>query len=221
MTSTQVNAKPPHVSRFMALLTVPWVDKTIAVIAILPNGIELYRRYSGGHLTFPRAILSIQILVLIVTMVFRRTPVRVTPNPWFWLLAFVATYGMLAFTAFASNGRPLTAPVVSSTLAVVAALVLLFARISLGRSIGFVPANRGIVSTGAYRFVRHPIYTGIFIALAGFLLRSYTPLNVILAMTLVLLFMIKSVVEEHVLRVDAEYAAYLQRVRWRWFPGIV
>jgi len=40
------------------------------------------------------------------------------------------------------------------------------------------PANRGIVSTGAYRFVRHPIYTGIFIALAGFLLRSYTSLNV-------------------------------------------
>jgi len=154
--------------------------QTIAVIAILPNGVELYRRYSGGHLTFPRAILSIQILVLIVTMVFRRTPVRVTPNPWFWLLAFVATYGMLAFTAFAPNGRPLTAPVVSSTLAVVAALVLLFARISLGRSIGFVPANRGIRKHRRLSVCASSDLHGHLHRPGRFLLRSYTPLNVIL-----------------------------------------
>jgi len=32
--------------------------------------------------------------------------------------------------------------------------------------------------------------------------------------------MIKSVVEERVLKTDSEYAAYLNRVRWRWLPGI-
>jgi putative membrane protein len=105
-------------------------------------------------------------------------------------------------------------------LAILAAVILIVARISLGRSIGFVPANRGIVSTGAYGVVRHPIYTGIFVALAGFIVRSYTPVNLALAATLILLFMIKSVVEEHVLKVDAEYADYMRRVRWRWFPGI-
>lgn len=51
-------------------------------------------------------------------------------------------------------------------------------------------------------------------------MRSYTPVNLALAATLILLFMIKSVVEEHVLKVDAEYADYMRRVRWRWFPGI-
>jgi protein-S-isoprenylcysteine O-methyltransferase Ste14 len=105
-------------------------------------------------------------------------------------------------------------------LAILAAVILIVARISLGRSIGFVPANRGIVSTGAYGVVRHPIYTGIFVALAGFIVRSYTPVNLALAATLILLFMIKSVVEEHVLKVDAEYADYMRRVRWWWLPGI-
>ena len=109
---------------------------------------------------------------------------------------------------------------VTTSLAVISVAVLIYARLSLGRSIGFVPANRGIVTTGAYRFVRHPIYTGVFIALASFVLRSYTPLNLALAVSLVILFMIKSMVEERFLEDDAKYATYLRQVRWRWFPGI-
>src|SRR5689334_15250791 len=98
--SAPVPIKTQPKSRFMAMLSIPWVDKTIAIIAVIPNVIELYNRYTGHALTFPRAILGIQVLILIVTMVIRRTPVSVTPNPWFWLLAFVATYGIMSFTAF-------------------------------------------------------------------------------------------------------------------------
>jgi len=36
---------------------------------------------------FPRAVLGLQLLIIIVMMVLRTAPVRVTPNPWFWLLA--------------------------------------------------------------------------------------------------------------------------------------
>ena len=96
--STPQTTRP---SRFMEFITTPWVDKTIAVIAITPNAIELYHRYTDVNLSFVRAVAGIQTMILIVTMVFRRTPVRVTPNPRYWLLAFVATYGLIAFLAFA------------------------------------------------------------------------------------------------------------------------
>lgn len=208
-------------SRFMAILSIPWVDKTIAVVAVTPSAIELYRRYTSANLTIPRAVLGIQVFILIITMVFRRTPVRVTPNPWFWLLAFVATYGVMTFTAFTPSGHPVLPTIVSNVTAVVSAVVFIYARLSLGRSIGFVPANRGIVTRGAYKFVRHPIYTGTFIGMLALVLRSYSPLNAVLAATIVVLFMIKSIVEEYFLkRDDPAYAAYLQRVRWRWIPGI-
>jgi protein-S-isoprenylcysteine O-methyltransferase Ste14 len=220
MSSSHVLIERRRASRVMQFLYVPWVDRAIAVIAVLPSTVELYHRYFGGNLSFPRAVLGIQILLLIVTMVFRRTPVRVTPNPWFWLLAFVATYGLFAFTAFAPNGRPLVPSFVTNSLAVVSVAVQVFARLSLGRSIGFVPANRGIVTTGAYRFVRHPIYLGMFVALMSFVLRSYSRLSLALAVLLVLLFMVKSIVEERFLTADPEYAAYLRQVRWRWFPGV-
>jgi protein-S-isoprenylcysteine O-methyltransferase Ste14 len=220
MTVAPAQAVPRRSSRFMEFLTTPWVDKTIAIIAVVPNAIELYRRYTVGNLSFPRAVLGIQTFILIITMVFRRTPVKVTPNPWYWLLAFVATYGIFFVNAFAWTGRPLVPSVVSNWLAITAAALFIYARISLGRSIGFVPANRGIITGGAYRFVRHPIYTGLFVAMVAFVLRNYAPLTLLMASIIVTLFMIKSIVEERFLASDPEYAAYLRRVRWRWIPGV-
>ena len=72
---------------FMDVLVIPWVDKTIAIVASLPFAFELYRRWAVGHVNFPRAVLGLQLLIIIVMMVLRTAPVRVTPNPWFWLLA--------------------------------------------------------------------------------------------------------------------------------------
>ena len=81
--------------RFMDLLVIPWVDKAIAILASVPPAIELYRRWVIGHVSFPRAVLGLQLLVLIIVMVLRRAPLRVTPNPWFWLLALVTSSSRL------------------------------------------------------------------------------------------------------------------------------
>jgi protein-S-isoprenylcysteine O-methyltransferase Ste14 len=206
--------------RFMDLLVIPWVDKTIAIVACLPFAFELYRRWVVGHVNFPRAVLGLQLLIIIVVMVLRTAPVRVTPNPWYWLLAFVTTYATLGFAAFAGQGVSLISPIVGNGLAVMSMMVLAYALLSLGRNIGFVPAQRKVVTKGAYGYVRHPIYTGTFISLLAFVLRSYSVLNLSMAVLLTAALMLRGVVEERFLREDAGYAAYLQEVRWRWFPGI-
>ena len=206
--------------RFMDLLVIPWVDKTIALVACLPFAFELYRRWVVGHVNFPRAVLGLQLLIIIVVMALRTAPVRVTPNPWYWLLAFVTTYATLGFAAFAGQGVSLISPMVGNGLAVMSMIVLAYALLSLGRNIGFVPALRKVVTKGAYGYVRHPIYTGTFISLLAFVLRSYSVLNLAMAVVLIASLMLRGVVEERFLREDAGYAAYLQEVRWRWFPGI-
>jgi len=206
--------------RFMDLLAIPWVDKSIALVATIPFVIELYRRWVVGHVNFPRAVLGIQLLVIIVVMVLRTAPVRVTPNPWYWLLAFVTTYATLGFSAYADPGVTLIAPLVGNSLAIVSALIIVYSLLSLGRNIGFIPAQRRLVTRGAYRFVRHPIYTGTFISLLAFVLRAYSPLNLTIAMALIASLMLRGLVEERFLREDPAYAAYLAEVRWRWFPGI-
>ena len=206
--------------RFMDLLAIPWVDKSIALVATIPFVIELYRRWVVGHVNFPRAVLGIQLLVIIVVMVLRTAPVRVTPNPWYWLLAFVTTYATLGFSAYADPGVTLIAPLVGNSLAIVSALIIVYSLLSLGRNIGFIPAQRRLVTRGAYRFVRHPIYTGTFISLLAFVLRAYSPLNLTIAVALIASLMLRGLVEEHFLREDPAYAAYLAEVPWRWFPGI-
>jgi protein-S-isoprenylcysteine O-methyltransferase Ste14 len=211
---------PASPSRFMELLTTPWVDKTIALVAITPNVIELYHRYTDVNLSFVRAVAGIQTIILVITMVFRRTPVRVTPNPWYWALAFVATYGLIAFLAFAQRGSPIVPIVIPGLLVMLSVALMVYARVSLGGSIGYVPADRGIITSGPYRFVRHPIYSGLFVTLLAFCLRGYSPLNLLLSISLVGLFMIKSMIEERFLCGNPQYAGYMKEVRWRWLPGV-
>src|SRR5262249_18854291 len=75
----------------------------------------------------------------------------------------VRTRGARMLPAIATFGPPLVRPATLSavmpdsfTAAISAAglIVVVLGKLSLGRSFGLIPANRGIVSTGVYRFVR-------------------------------------------------------------------
>lgn len=202
-------------------LTIPWVDRSIAVIAVLPFAFIVVVVVRRGELNIPLAVVAINHLIIIATMIFRTPPARITSNPWYWVLAFVATYGGLYAPALVRNGVPVVPDMVSDALSALSLAVLVFARLSLGRSMGFVPAQRVIVTRGAYSFVRHPIYSGIFLSFLAWTLRVYSLRGVVVAVIWCSLFVVKSIIEESFLREDPVYADYLARVRWRWFPGLV
>jgi protein-S-isoprenylcysteine O-methyltransferase Ste14 len=199
----------------------PWLDRTIAAIACLPILYMVYYRYHHWGLGLPLITFSIGMMILIATMIFRRPPKRITPNPWYWLLAFVASYWGFMTLGVMQRGYPLVSRGVSDAVAICGLLIIVWARLSLGRNIGFVPAQREIVTSGAYKYVRHPIYTGAFVGFLGIALRAYSPRNVVLLGLGTFWFLIKSIVEENFLRADPQYVAYMQRVRVRWIPFVV
>ena len=121
--------------------------------------------------------------------------------------------------AAASGSRRLLAAL--GLVAVCYVGVVVYARLSLGRNIGFVPAQRNVVRSGAYRHVRHPIYTGLFLVWASLMLRFFSPANVGILLTIYALYVIKSIVEESFLRQDPEYAQYMDQVKYRFIPGLV
>jgi protein-S-isoprenylcysteine O-methyltransferase Ste14 len=154
-------------------------------------------------------------------MTFRFAPVRITPNPLYWLLAFLATYWPFLVLELTNSGRPLVANWLSSALAVTGLLLMIYARISLGRNVGIVPAQRNLVFHGAYRYVRHPIYAALTLSTTAALLQDYSAVNLAVVLIGTGLYMVKSLVEEQFLAEDAGYREYLAAVRWRWLPGIL
>ena len=216
-----LNAEQERDPGFLDRLMNPNVDRMIAVIAILPMLWAAYYRYEHYGLNLPVIFYWVNTFVLVLTMVFRRPPKRITPNPWFWLLAFINTYFPQAMLPFMDRGRALISPSLSNLIAIAALLVSVWARLSLGRNMGFVPAQREIVTTGAYRFVRHPIYTGLILSYLAVLLRIYSPRNATLLAIAVFWMLVKSFVEESFLRADSQYAAYMTKVRARWVPFVM
>ena len=88
---------------------------------------------------------------------------------------------------------------------------------SLGKNLTAVPKpkeNAHMVEHGAYRWVRHPIYSGIILGAFGLALLRAGWLGVLYALILLLFFDIKSRKEEEWLREKyVDYAAYQQRVK--------
>ena len=73
-----------------------------------------------------------------------------------------------------------------------------------------VPTQAGkLITSGLYRFVRHPIYTGVLAVVAGITLRSASWVHVALAVLTVLFFDRKAAWEEQRLReAYPDYEAY-------------
>jgi protein-S-isoprenylcysteine O-methyltransferase Ste14 len=205
-------------SNLWRALTDPRVDRAIATAASLPFVYMVYHRLVVEGADLPRLAMSINFALLIATMVARRPPVRVTPNPLYWATAFVATYWGFMTVGLMERGAPIAPLVVTHGLAVASLAVSLFARVSLGRNIGFVPAQRELVSSGAYAFVRHPIYSGLFLSLTGVALRAYSPRNLLIVAIPAALFVIKTFMEEDFLSEDPAYVRYTKTVRSRWIP---
>jgi protein-S-isoprenylcysteine O-methyltransferase Ste14 len=204
-----------------ALLKRPWVDRTIAVIAALPFVYVLYHNIQVTELTIPRVALLLQLSLLVVTMLIRRAPVRVTTNSLYWLVAFVASYFGFLTVSVSAAGHPLVPALLTDALSMTSVLADGYARVSLGRNIGFVPAQRRLVMGGPYRLVRHPIYSALFLAETCVVLENFSWVNFLLSLVFVGLFVIKTLMEENFLRKDSAYAKYMEEVRYRWIPGVL
>jgi protein-S-isoprenylcysteine O-methyltransferase Ste14 len=225
VTTSSIEIRPGSTAAAFApvtrLLTNPWVDKAFAVAAIFPFAYPVIHHFSRLGVNLPEAVYVIQTSLLVGTMVFRTAPVRITTNPIFWGLAFLATYWGFIGISLEDHGTRVAPVWLLDTITLSTLAGIFWARLSLGRNIGFVPAQREIVTRGAYRFVRHPIYAVVFVSIVGAMLERWSLRNVIVLGAGILLFGVKSFVEEGLLVQDPTYAAYMRRVRYRFIPGII
>jgi protein-S-isoprenylcysteine O-methyltransferase Ste14 len=135
----------------------------------------------------------------------------------------------LTITAIALVGPPLLRtgdapgllPDALTALVSGAAVCLVIAgKLTLGRSFGIVPANRGVVDKGPYLLVRHPIYAGYLITHLAFVAAYPRPWNIAVVVISDAALVWRALFEERLLRQDERYQAYCGRVGWHLVPGL-
>jgi|GEM_PF-51298 len=203
------------------LLSNALVDKGIAVVAILPFIYLIWLNLQRNPLPVESILSVLNLATIALTMILRHPPKRVTQNPLFWFLAFMVTYWPFFLLALYQDGERLLPESISLGLVFLGFGITLWARFSLGRNIGFVPAERQIVSSGPYRYIRHPIYSGLFFIVLGTTFAEFSLRNALLNLLWIGLFAYKSIVEENFLKLSEPYANYMKQVRWRWLPFLI
>jgi protein-S-isoprenylcysteine O-methyltransferase Ste14 len=135
-----------------------------------------------------------------------------------WLLAFAGTFAGVLFRP--EGAHPAWGIQTGLVLQLLGVVVVVASLLSLGRSFGFAAADRGVVTRGPYRVVRHPMYAAYLLLQAGYLLQSLSLRN-----TAVLLFGTicnagRALAEERLLAGNSDYLAYRRQVRRRIIPGV-
>jgi protein-S-isoprenylcysteine O-methyltransferase Ste14 len=119
-----------------------------------------------------------------------------------------------------SSGPALLPDAMTALISAFGLCFVIAGKFSLGRSFGLAPANRGIVDSGPYLLVRHPIYTGYLVTHIAFLAAHPRPLNLAIVVIADSALVIRALLEERVLGRDARYRSYCSRVGWHLVPKV-
>ncbi|WP_246687535.1 isoprenylcysteine carboxylmethyltransferase family protein [Mesorhizobium sp. B3-1-7] len=189
-------------------------------IALVVAAVFVYR--GARHLVIDPGRLNILLLMISDVLTFTwlllaRRPIVRDWSPFTVFISLTAGFG----SGFVSlqDGIAIIPLYIAAPLQFLALWLVIWGKISLGRSFAILPTNRGVVTGGAYRFVRHPIYAGYLAGHILFLLSSVSIYN-FTVYAIITLFQIHRILrEERILALTEEYRDYLGRVRYRLSPG--
>jgi protein-S-isoprenylcysteine O-methyltransferase Ste14 len=128
--------------------------------------------------------------------------------------------GLFALIMMRSLFSPLWVVIALQTLGTA---LMIWARVTFGRRSFHLAANPtegGLVTTGPYRFIRHPIYTGVCLLVVG-LLGAYPGWRTVLAVGSVFVGILIRIFSEEALVIQRypEYLQYSART-WRMVPYV-
>ena len=198
-------------------------DPADAVARIVVAGLFLGLAYRVGQSVVDTGrltallLLASESLVVVLTLL-RRQAVEIDRRWSVRVVVAASVSGPMLLTPTASAA--LLADAYTVVVSSVGLMLVVVGKMSLGRSFAILPANRGIVCTGMYRLVRHPIYVGYVLTHISFLAAHATAWNLVILVIADLALVGRVRFEEATLARDSAYRAYRRRVVWRFVPGV-
>lgn len=150
-------------------------------------------------------------IIAAITMV-RKEPMRRERRVVGWVLPLAVTLALAGVGWFDPRAFPTPVLVVATAFVVAGTGFTIYALRHLGRHFGVVSDVRGLVTSGPYRFVRHPLYAGETLTTIGFVIAVASPLTITAFVVGISLQIWRAKVEEQALAAAfPEYQAYAQR----------
>jgi protein-S-isoprenylcysteine O-methyltransferase Ste14 len=163
-------------------------------------------------------LLLVSEALVVVFIVFRRPAQQVDRSLVARTVTVLSMLGPPLLRAGAET--PLLSDALTAVVSCAGLALVIAAKLTLGRSFGLVPANRGVVDGGPYGLMRHPIYTGYVISHLAFLAAHPTTLNIALIVAADSALVLRALLEERTLLDDERYRSYCARVGWHLVPGV-
>lgn len=151
-----------------------------------------------------------------VAFLARRPPRAVSGRIGTWLLAGGGTFGGLLLRP--GGAHPPWGVEAGFGLQLAGLAVAIASLLALGRSFGFVAADRGLKTRGPYAVVRHPIYASYLLIQSGYVLQSVSAWNIAIFVFASACNIGRALAEERLLAGSPAYRAYQRRIRWRLIP---
>ena len=136
-----------------------------------------------------------------------------------WQTWTTTTFGTIA--PFLLRPIDATADILlGQALQVAAFSMQIVALLYLNRSIGLLPAHRGVKSNGLYSWVRHPLYTAYVVTYVGYWINNQSWPNAVVIVAGTAFLVMRIHYEEALLFKYADYTRYAERIRWRLIPSV-
>lgn len=163
------------IASFYTLVSIGWWSNFGTDVGAIFDRTDLSRNILGAAHALSTALFFTVLAVITFT---RKKPVHRERRLRGWALPIV----VMVSNGVTGVGTPLELPIVlaiiSTALVVGGTIFTLYSLRFLGRHFGVVSDVRGMVTSGPYAWVRHPLYGGEAITLAGVAIAVASPLTI-------------------------------------------
>lgn len=130
---------------------------------------------------------------------------------------FLLNYNLIEFEL------PVYLKATSIIITILGVMILALSILQLNKNLSPFPtpkSNSELITTGLYKHIRHPIYTGILVMFLGYSVYSTSVFKLLVTLLLFILFIIKSTYEEKKLCLKFDAYRTYSKATGRFFPKL-